>query len=708
MTAARTIGDALARLEAQLFVGRDDQLALFGRWLASPEPTPAILNVSGPGGVGKSALLRAFRRAAEATGRSVMVVDGYSIPADPDALLHALTGGDPEQAIGAINAARPLLEIDTFEQLGNLTPYLETLLGSLEPGVKIVVSGRLPVGRALSRQVPWHEVILPMPLTALSRAETATLLARRSITDTALVDQVFAATHGYPLGVSMAVDLAEQFGVRDFGTASEWRLRIRSLVERLLRDLPDPEVRALLDACAVVRHFDEATLAEIAGLDDAGPAFDRLCRLSIVRPSDHGLMLHNDVSHFFAADLRWRRPERWRELVLRRADYYRRRARVVGAEEREWLVAERLYLWSNAFAHTMLFGEDDPDEVWVVPGGPDDAEELWTIYAGWVRSGFGSGSVVAFDEYSLDDARPFFMAVLTHPDLRLRVARDRGGDALGFSAAMPVTASTYALLSPNPIVGPVLRAYFEADEVAALPGRPEDARVIYLLHLASGAVRRGAVTSALLRERFGLFARSHVYLAQTAVPSYKEVFEALGFRRVDGARHTVWAADTPADGYVLDLSRLGVEAWIEAIVAGHTLPKAMKPSEFEEELRLVLAAWNDDALLARSLLVQLTPTSNEATDAQRADGLRAVVRSTLDRVRQDATPDATLAYQALELAYLDKRTSHERAAEQMSVSRSQFYRLLTRATASLAAAFGGPSSPTGAGLAGHVDSGTQA
>ena len=88
--------------------------------------------------------------------------------------------------------------------------------------------------------------------------------------------------------------------------------------------------------------------------------------------------------------------------------------------------------------------------------------------------------------------------------------------------------------------------------------------------------------------------------------------------------------------------------------------------------------------------------------------LRAVVRSTLDRVRQDATPDATLAYQALELAYLDKRTSHERAAEQMSVSRSQFYRLLTRATASLAAAFGGPSSPTGAGLAGHVDSGTQA
>ena len=694
LTEGRTIGDAVTRLEERLFVGRDEQLAQFGRWLASPEL--AILNVSGPGGVGKSALLRAFRRVAEGAGRAVMIVDGYSIPPDPDAFLHALTGGDPDQAINEVNAARPLIEIDTFEQLGNLIPYLEsTFLGSLERGVKVVVSGRLPVGRALSRQAPWHELMLPMPLTALSRADTATLVARRSITDTTLVDQVYAATHGYPLGVSMAVDLFEQFGVRDFGTAPEWRLRIRSLVQRLIRDVPDPELRALLDACAVVRHFDEATLAEISGLDDVGPAFDRLCQLSIVRPSDRGLRLHDDVRHFFAEDLRWRRPERWRDLVLRRADYYRRRTRVVGAVEREWLVAERLYLWSNAFAHTMLFGEDDPDEVWVVSGGPENAEESWAIFADWARDGYGGENIVSFENHSLDQAKPWFMAVLAHPDLRLRIARDRFGEALGLSAALPITASAYALVAPDPLVGPVLRAYFDPRDVAALPARAEDARVVLLLPLAHRETRRGAVLSALLRELFGLFARSHVYLAQLATPSSKELFEALGFQRLHGARHTVWAADTPSDGYVLDLSRLGVEAWIEAIVAGHTLPSAMKASDLEAELRLVLAAWDDDAHLARSLLVQIAPISSEATDAQRAASVRDLVHAAIERLRHHAAPDVELAYQALELAYFDKRASHEQAAERINVSRSQFYRLLTRATASVAAALGGPQEAAG-------------
>ncbi len=686
MTEARTIGDTLALLEAQMFVGRVPELAQFDRWLASPEPAPAVLNVFGPGGVGKSALLRAFRRCAEAVGRPVMVVDGYNIATDPDAFLHALTGGDPAQAIEEINAAQPLLEIDTFEQLGNLTPFLEALLGSLAPGVKIVVSGRLPVGRALSKQVPWHRLILPMPLAALSRAETSTLLARNAITDSDLVEQVYAATRGFPLGVSMAVDLAQQFEVRDFDTAPQWRLRIRSLVERLLRDLPDPELRALLDACAVVRHFDEATLSAIAGLDDVGPAFDRLCQLSIVRPSDHGLMLHSDVGHFLAADLRWRRPERWRELVRRRGDYYRRRARVVGAAEREWLVAERLFLWSNAFAHAMLFDEEDPDEVWVVPGTVDDAEELWPLYAAWVRSGFGGEDVVTPDETSLDGARSFFSRLLAHPDLRLRVARGTEGGALGFSAVMPMTASAYKLLCPDPVFGPVVREYFSLDEVAALPVRPEDARVIHVLHLASQAARRGEVISALLQELFGLFARNHVYLAQTAVPTFKAMYKALGFRQVESARHTAWAAETPSDGYVLDLTRLGVEAWIEAVVTERPLPQAMTTSELENEVRRVLASWNDDRRLATSLLLHLVSTPEGATEAQRGEAVRSVVRSTLDRLGRDATPDLTLALQALEVAYLDRRTSHELAAAQLSVSRSQFYRLLTRGTASLAAA----------------------
>jgi predicted DNA-binding protein (UPF0251 family) len=62
------------------------------------------------------------------------------------------------------------------------------------------------------------------------------------------------------------------------------------------------------------------------------------------------------------------------------------------------------------------------------------------------------------------------------------------------------------------------------------------------------------------------------------------------------------------------------------------------------------------------------------------------VRAALDRARADATPQQELAYRALDLAYFQKTTSHERAAERLAVSPSTFYRLLRRGVQGLAQA----------------------
>src|SRR3712207_8167957 len=51
-----------------------------------------------------------------------------------------------------------------------------------------------------------------------------------------------------------------QLGIRDLTLAPEWHRMVGTLVERLLRDVADPTLRELLEACAVVRHFDAATL----------------------------------------------------------------------------------------------------------------------------------------------------------------------------------------------------------------------------------------------------------------------------------------------------------------------------------------------------------------------------------------------------------------------------------------------------------------
>jgi methylphosphotriester-DNA--protein-cysteine methyltransferase len=69
-----------------------------------------------------------------------------------------------------------------------------------------------------------------------------------------------------------------------------------------------------------------------------------------------------------------------------------------------------------------------------------------------------------------------------------------------------------------------------------------------------------------------------------------------------------------------------------------------------------------------------------------ADALRAVVRGTLEARRTQLAPQVALAYRALELAYFTRASSLERAAEELAVSRSTFYRLLRRGVSDLAAA----------------------
>src|SRR3954465_11219425 len=352
-----TIREAVDALEERLFVGRTRDLDAFGEFLERPAgPEPQLLNVHGPGGVGKSALLAAFRRIAERAGRPVVTIDGRSVPAEPEAFLTAAAGRSTK-ALAALNQRPPLLLVDAFEELEELTRWLqEEFLPNLDTEVRVVVAGRFPLGPAWS---DWQKIIRSIALRGLSGHAVKEDLERRGGVGRGLVQQVQSATGGLPLAVTLAADMVQQLGVKRVEAAPEWRLAVRSLVERLLTEVPDPDLREVLEAGSVVRQFDEATLAATLGRDEISVAFDRLCRLSVVRPSEHGLMLHDDLRRMLAEDLRWRKPERFRDLRLAALPALSPpvllaprpprgpRAAPPPAGERSWLVAERLYLWGN-------------------------------------------------------------------------------------------------------------------------------------------------------------------------------------------------------------------------------------------------------------------------------------------------------------------------------------------------------------------------
>jgi energy-coupling factor transporter ATP-binding protein EcfA2 len=680
-----TIGQAVTSLENQFFVDRDAELATFKQWLETDTGPPEILNVTGPGGVGKSALLQAFQRVASQHGRRVVLADARNVRATPEALLRSLGGGGLEDVVKSLNETRPVLMLDTFEQLSDLTRYLqEQFLPRLETDIKLVIAGRYPLGRAGTGQTLWHALIRPLTLTGLSLAEARDYLHRRGLQDTRVVEQVVAATRGHPLALCLAANLVLQLDVRDFESAPEWRLIIRSLVDRLVNGVQDPVLRELLEASAVVRQFDEGTLEAVSGRQGVGQAFDQLCRLSAVQPSDHGLMLHDDVRCILADDLRWRQPERYNELRLRALAYYRGRMAAVEPAESEWLVAERLHLWEHGLIQALLFGEDDPGEVWLEAARPEDHETIERIWLEWLTKNLAVPSPGETEQ--LDDSveRRFVKNLLRYPSLRAYIARGDDGQAVGFTAALPIYRESADFLAAWPTRGPLVDALWSPDERAALPDTAESSNIYYLLQLATTDWKPEAVQAPLLRNWFGLFAQEGVYLVTTFIPQYKNMLEACGFERVDQARHSLWRPELVADGYVLDLSRIGVEAWIEAIMGGRRPPHGLNQGDVERELLAALLHWNDDAWLAESPLSELPAVAAEKSAATPSDAIRQAIVHTVERARAHARGDDELVYRALELAYLQRRGTRVRAARRLAVSRPTFYRLLKRGVQELA------------------------
>jgi hypothetical protein len=356
-------------VEDRLFVGRERELASFDAWLADTAALPTILGVTGRGGIGKSALLRAFGRRARARGRPVVAVDVGELPPRPDGLLGALGEGTPDQVVTWLNAARPLVLLDNCEALGTHGRTLwQALVPRLDVGVRLVLAGRRALAPRDSDESPYYRLVRALPLNRLPPAPSRDYLRRRELHDERLIAQIVDAAGGNPLALVLAADMVVQEGLRDFAALPERPLVVRVLVERLLRDVREPRLRELLEACPVVRHVDEATLAALVERTAVAPNFHRLAQLAVVRPSAYGLVLHDDVRQAIAADLRWRHPERYRELRARALAYCRARLAAAPPAERERWLLERLFLWEHVPVRTVLFDEAEAGPLWVEPG----------------------------------------------------------------------------------------------------------------------------------------------------------------------------------------------------------------------------------------------------------------------------------------------------------------------------------------------------
>jgi hypothetical protein len=143
--------DRLAAARRQRFVGRTTERALFQSALAAPELPFVVLHLFGPGGVGKTTLLREFAYSASQLQARSIYLDSRNIEPAPDLFLAALQQAigvkSPDEIIPWLTAqtGRTVLLFDTYELLSPLDSWLrEHFLPQLPGDVLVVMAGRNP------------------------------------------------------------------------------------------------------------------------------------------------------------------------------------------------------------------------------------------------------------------------------------------------------------------------------------------------------------------------------------------------------------------------------------------------------------------------------------------------------------------------------------------------------------------------------------
>lgn len=342
------LADHLRSARQFSIVGREAEKQLFRTTLTAPEPPFYLLCIFGPGGIGKSTLMRELSVIANELQVPHIYLDSRNLEPTPASFYHALVDGFELAAPDEVEARlasgeRFVLFLDTFERLQPLEGWLrDYFLPQLPARSLIVLAGRQPPSPEWRADPGWRELLHQISLRNLSTEESQLYLTRRKVPEHEQAT-VLSFTHGHPLALSLVADVFSQRPMTHFQPTDVPDI-LKALLEQFVQKVPGPAHRAALEACALVRAMTESLLSSMMGMPDVHELFDWLRGLSLIESGINGIFPHDLARDILLADLRWRNPDWYTELHNRARAYYGNRLQQVGALEQQAVLYDYVFL----------------------------------------------------------------------------------------------------------------------------------------------------------------------------------------------------------------------------------------------------------------------------------------------------------------------------------------------------------------------------
>jgi hypothetical protein len=640
---SRTLAARVADRDRLRFVGREPELAFLERCLDDP-PAASVVLIHGPGGIGKSMLLRELARRATERGYEQFFVEGRDLPPMPDALEAVLSG--------ARRCEQPLVLIDTYERMTALDGYLRRgLLPSLPERTIVMIAGRRAPDPAWFAG-GWEGVARELPLGELAPAEALRLLALGGLYD-ARADAVVRWAEGSPLALALAAETATV----DDDWSPEVGLERPELLRLLLRRLADSELGRVklsaLGVAAISRVTTVGLLRAVLPNADAEAEYAALQALTFVEPLGDGITLHELVRRALHADLHRREGELERELRRRIVDHLYERAQrgeTLMAIDMAHLIENEAIRWGFGWEGSVAYRIDE------VRRG--DAEQ---VAAHLAQRGYR-------DYWEL--TKVFFEQAPEH----VAVARDTDDRLCGYTIVM-TPADAPAIAELDPVLAPRL-AHARAEtqlgdavlwrDSADFTGDPRG-RVQAMLGM-TGILRSGAANPR--------FAYLPINPTRPGAPRFAQTLGAAHLTELDCV-----IGRQQIQCHRIDYGPGGLFAAQRAVVyaeLGLAPPApapglaAASPPPDAEAVREALRRFRVPRDLARS------PMATGSTQDERAESVRRRVRIAVERAFGDSENEKLLQ-RVLIRGYIEPAVSHEQTAIDLSLSRAAYFRRLRSA-----------------------------
>jgi DNA-binding CsgD family transcriptional regulator len=605
-SAIEPIASTIDRMEHRYLVGREREIGTFLALLKESPAAGKILSLHGTGGVGKSYLIDEFRRLSESAHVPFVYMDTRACPRNPSAFCEYLmrllrvaarnpqqgsseAAADTAHCVSAIRAAaacgsgRLVLALDNFEECGELEQWLrEEFLTRLGPEVLTILSGRHPLQGVWLSSPAWREMVIRMPLGDLSQQAVRQYLELAGIGQAEAFHAIWNKTHGHPLTLSLFAyaTLAERWPAGSLQNSG--RDIFPQVVSTWLKEVPDPEIREMVEAAAVMRHFNQESLSYVMDKPVKTEQFLRLIGHSFIRRDDRGWLLHDLLRDAIGHELRLRAPDYYGRLWQRCVLHCCRRIKASVRNRSAAVDSTGVYYIGDRLIRTLFYQHSVTYRLESLhPANWQEAERYIAhrcLTARDTRILHTDPETNERFDYTIP--REAGIAWFRHVDLQelydldpgiIKLIRDADDKVCGMAKIVPIHEGTLDYLASKP---PFSGYYASLTEARRSELRtPRGTAAGYCI----AAIDVPDYSDPFLRQAAGLtfitymLSAGLVVTTSPAIPFLHSIFISLGFERVKDVVHYDYGDEVPTPYYALDTGGSKLPAYLDRMLASYGL-----------------------------------------------------------------------------------------------------------------------------------------